>query len=101
MFGQEKVMSADTDGAASASPSTSGERFKPSVLDGLMTANQICADVDWSPRTLRRRETEGLPFLKIGQKRFYEPAAVRAWLLSQARNQNAPRRGMRRANASA
>ncbi len=57
------------------------------ITAGLITRAQLMADLHCSIQTLRRREQEGMPVLRIGIQRFYNPAAVRAWFLARSTRQ--------------
>ena len=63
------------------------------VLAGLLSRERLAAELGCSPRTVIRREREGMPFVKIGALRLYEPARVREWLLSHEQRPAAPKRG--------
>lgn len=63
------------------------------ILDGLLTRAQIAADLGCHERTVIRREREGMPYLRVGARRLYEPAKVRAWFLSQECRPEPPKRG--------
>lgn len=63
------------------------------VLAGLLSRERLAAELGCSPRTVIRREREGMPFLKVGALRLYDPATVRTWLLAQEVRPAAPKRG--------
>lgn len=52
------------------------------LLDGLMRREALCQELDVTPRTIRRFEVRGMPFVKVGNLRLYDPMAVRVWILS-------------------
>ena len=64
-----------------------------SIVAGLLTRPQLAADLDCSDRTIIRYENAGLPVIRLGMLRFYNPAAVRAWLMTHERRHTTPRRG--------
>ena len=63
------------------------------VLAGLLTRERLAAELGCHPRTVIRREREGMPFIKAGALRLYEPAKVREWLLSHEQRPATPKRG--------
>ena len=63
------------------------------VLAGLLTRERLAAELGCHQRTVIRREREGLPFLKIGATRLYDPAKVRAWIEAQECRPAMPKRG--------
>ncbi len=65
----------------------------PKVLDGLLAEDQLLKELNVSQRTARRREAEGMPYIRIGIKRYYDPTAVRVWLMGRQSNHASPRRG--------
>ncbi len=65
----------------------------PSIIAGLMTLAQIAADLDRSERTILRFDAQGIPVIRVGTLRLYDPAAVREWLLSQQSRRTTPKRG--------
>ena len=64
-----------------------------SVIAGLLTRDQLAAQLGRSERTVIRWEHAGLPVIKLGMTRLYDPAKARDWLLTHERRQDAPRRG--------
>ncbi len=64
-----------------------------SVLAGLLNREQLGADLGKSERTLIRWEHTGMPVIRVGMTRLYDPAAVRSWLLTHERRHNIPKRG--------
>ena len=58
------------------------------LLEGVLTKDQLKAQLGWGDRTVQRREAEGLPFIKIGGDRLYPIDKVRAWILSHTREQS-------------
>ena len=63
------------------------------VLAGLLTRETLAAELGCHPRTVIRREREGMPYLKVGALRRYDPAAVRAWFMAHEQRPAAPKRG--------
>lgn len=63
------------------------------ILAGLLTRQQLADQLHCGLRTVIRRERQGMPFIAIGMVRLYDPATVRAWLLSHERRHDAPKRG--------
>jgi hypothetical protein len=64
-----------------------------SIMAGLLTRSQAAADLGCSERTLIRRERAGMPVIKLGMLRLYNPDTVRAWLLTHEQRHDVPRRG--------
>lgn len=52
------------------------------LLGGLADRPRICKALGVSARTVRRCEIKGMPVVKIGLLRLYDPIAVRDWILS-------------------
>lgn len=64
-----------------------------SITAGLLTRAQITADLGRSERTIIRLEHAGMPVIRLGMLRFYNPSAVREWLLTHESKHSAPKRG--------
>ncbi len=65
-----------------------------SVTAGLLTREQIAAEFRCSERTIIRREHAGLPVIRLGHAvRLYDPATVRAWLMTHEHRHETPKRG--------
>ena len=64
-----------------------------SITDGLLRRAQIAADLGRSERTMIRYEHAGLPVIKVGMLRLYDPATVRAWLMTHEHRHDVPKRG--------
>ena len=64
-----------------------------SVLEGLLTREQLAQQLACSERTVIRYERAGMPFIAFGMIRRYDPPRVREWVLSQERGHAAPKRG--------
>lgn len=67
------------------------------VSDEYLTESELAADLDKSPRTVKRWRARrvGPPFLKVGKTIWYRRDAVREWLRSLEQEQ--PRAGGRAA----
>ena len=63
------------------------------VLAGLLTRERLAAELGCHPRTVFRKERDGLPCIKSGVLRLYDPTKVRAWLEAQGTEPAAPKRG--------
>ena len=63
----------------------------PGVPDGL-SREELTAELGCSERTIVRWERLGLPVMRLGVRRWYDPASVREWLLSRARRHDRPNR---------
>jgi excisionase family DNA binding protein len=55
------------------------ERHRPQYLDSA----GVCQMLSISPPTLRRMVEDGLPSVRCGEARRYDPDAVRQWLASR------------------
>jgi hypothetical protein len=64
-----------------------------SVLEGLLTREQLAQQLDCSERTVIRYERAGMPFIAFGMLRRYHPPSVREWVLSKGRGHTVPKRG--------
>ena len=65
-----------------------------SVLAGLLSRDQLAQQFGKSERTVIRWEHAGLPVIKLGMTRLYDPAKAREWLLTHERQHGAvPKRG--------
>lgn len=64
-----------------------------SITAGLIQRKSLAASLERSERTIIRYERAGMPFIKLGMMRFYDPAKVRAWVLSHESRHDAPKRG--------
>jgi phage terminase Nu1 subunit (DNA packaging protein) len=58
--------------------------YVPTLLAGLITRDQLRAELGCSARTVVRHEMNGLPVIRRGNLRLYEIDKVRAWLLARA-----------------
>jgi phage terminase Nu1 subunit (DNA packaging protein) len=75
------------------SPAVGPEENLPSVIAGLITRGQLAAQLGRSERTVIRWEHAGLPVIKLGATRLYDPVKARAWLLTHERRHDMPKRG--------
>ena len=66
---------------------------RPSLLDGLLTEEELEAQTGWKWRTRLRREAKGLPLIKIGADKWYPADGVRAWILAHESRPEPVRRG--------
>ena len=62
---------------------------KPSILGGYLSRSELAAELNRTVRTLERWELHriGPACTHIGKSPYYRVDAVRAWLLSQEREQ--------------
>ena len=71
-----------------------------SVLAGLLTRDQLASQLGRSERTVIRWEHAGLPVIKLGMTRLYDPTKARDWLLTHERRHDAPKGGRPARNAA-
>ncbi len=66
------------------------------LLADLVEHTELAAEISKHPRTISRWSNQpgGLPFIKIGNKRFYHVPTVRDWILSRTRNADPRRAGV-------
>jgi hypothetical protein len=64
-----------------------------SVMAGLLTRSGLASELDCSDRTIIRYEHAGMPVIRVGIMRLYNPLAVRDWLMSHERRRDIPKRG--------
>lgn len=64
-----------------------------SITAGLLTRSEAASQFRCSERTIIRREHEGMPVIRLGSLRLYNPEAVRAWLMGYERRREPVRRG--------
>lgn len=69
------------------------EQTVSSITAGLATREQLAIDLRCSERTIIRREHQGMPVIKLGSLRLYNPEAVRAWIMTHERRHDVPKRG--------
>lgn len=74
----------------------SSDPVRQKLLGDLLTAAEVCGAFGRRASWLDAQISRGMPFIKVGKARFFNPADVRAWLLSHAVDRGAPRRGRRR-----
>ena len=63
-----------------------------SIIGGLIARKQLAAELHCSERTVIRHERAGMPYIKLGALRLYDPAKVRAWVLDHEHRPSAPKR---------
>lgn len=63
------------------------------ILAGLVERKGLADTMGRSERTIIRWERLGMPFIKLGMMRLYDPAKVREWLLGLEQRPTAPKRG--------
>ena len=73
-------------------PQTATTAFT-SVVAGLLTRDQLAKQLGRSERTVIRWEHAGLPVIKLGMTRLYDPAKARDWLMTYERRHDVPKRG--------
>lgn len=63
------------------------------LLDDYYTSDEMEAEIRRGKKTLRRyeREPDGLPYVRIGNQKFYRKDAAKAWIARRERKPN-PRR---------
>jgi hypothetical protein len=64
-----------------------------SITAGLRTRTDLAGDLNCSERTIIRHEHAGMPVIRLGMLRLYNPATVRAWLIARERRYEEPKRG--------
>jgi hypothetical protein len=70
-----------------------GKGTPPDVLCGLLDRRMLGQQLHVGDRTIIRYERAGMPFIAVGMLRLYDPAKVRAWLMTHERHHETPRRG--------
>lgn len=63
------------------------------VSAGFLKRPQLAAELSKTERTIIRWEHAGLPVIRVGMTRLYDPAAVREWLLTHQHRHETPKRG--------
>ncbi len=74
-------------------PTAPSTQDVPSVIAGLLPRARFADDMGCSERTVLRWEHAGLPVIRIGMTRLYDPASCRAWLMTHEHRHDAPKRG--------
>jgi hypothetical protein len=71
------------------------------LLEDLVSADQVAAEVHKHIRTINRwmDEPDGLPFVRLGRKRYVHIPTARQWILARMRRPNPTRRRKRGAAA--
>ena len=72
---------------------TQTEPNATSIMAGLLTRKQTAAEMNCTERTIIWREHAGMPVIRVGMLRLYNPAAVRDWLLTHEARHDTPKRG--------
>jgi len=62
-------------------------------IANLLNRKQLAAYLGCSERTIIRRERAGMPVIKLGMMRLYDPEKVRAWMLTHESHHDVPKRG--------
>ncbi len=60
------------------------QNSSPGVTAGMLTGEEMCRDLRCGMPTLRKREKEGMPVMRVGVQRFYDPVAVKAWFMARS-----------------
>jgi hypothetical protein len=89
------------------SPTLDHERLRRKVLGDLLTEEEICNAIPdsrsgkpKSRRQIRRLVAKGMPYVRIGRERMYDPPKVREWLGTQTTSRcEPPRRPGKRAHS--
>jgi hypothetical protein len=68
--------------------------LKEQVFDDLAEKREFAEQANKTPRTIDRwcNEPDGLPYIKLGNKRYIHIPSARAWMLRRLQQPN-PRRG--------
>ena len=74
-------------------PTIATDNPAASITAGLIDRKQLATEWHCGERTIIRRERAGMPFIKLGMLRLYDPAKVRAWVLTHESRHDAPKRG--------
>lgn len=74
-------------------PSIVTEITAASITAGLIDRKQLAAEWRCGERTIIRRERAGMPVIRLGMLRLYDPAKVRSWVLAHESRHDAPKRG--------
>ena len=69
------------------------------ILDGLITREQLAAQLDKTTRCIQNYEANGLPVIRRGRMRLYDVHAVRAWLRGELPKRRGRPSGARRGAA--
>lgn len=63
------------------------------LFENLYTHEQISTIFQFSDRAMYDYTARGMPFIKVGARRYFDIEAVRAWLLSHQTDRSARSRG--------
>ena len=72
---------------------TQTEQSAANITAGLLNRAAVAADFGWSERTIIRNEHAGMPVIRLGRLRLYNPTTVRAWLMAHERGHAEIKRG--------
>lgn len=64
-------------------PSDEANHRRAVLFDGLCTQEQLAAAFGYKRRTVYVLMEQGLPYIKVGQRRYFDLEAVREWIRSQ------------------
>jgi hypothetical protein len=56
---------------------------KSELLDGWINREHLAADLGVCMRTIYRYEQDGLPYMRIGHRRYYNKAKALDWLINR------------------
>lgn len=56
---------------------------RPNLMAGLMTQREIASELGTTAETIRRYRQQGMPYAVVLNATAYDPAAVRAWLMTR------------------
>ena len=63
-----------------------------SFLSDLIPQDEFIRITGWHRQTLFKRRRQGMPHYKVGQRVFYNPNEVRAWVMKTSRVQYSKRK---------
>lgn len=63
------------------------------ILAGLIADDECARQLHCSTRTIERYRSAGMPAIILGKRVFFDPAAVREWVMSHQRRHDVPKRG--------
>ena len=72
-----------------ALPNTTPRR----VIGDWLSIDELAVELSRTPRTIRNYVAAGLPVIRARSQTFFDPAAVRGWLLSHQQEHQPVRRG--------
>ena len=56
---------------------------KSELLEGYLNRDDLAADLNVCQRTLARYETQGLPYIVVGHRRYYNKLRAMEWLIAR------------------